>query len=115
MNVPTPSYVGDLAPVLTAIRAWYGNLPDDEGLMAAWEAYCEQTGQCFTCERPRCPECKLCAICAGDGHDEGCSRQGDEYTPEQRAAIERESIEDALENDRCGICGSVEHFREDHR
>lgn len=28
--------------------------------------------------------------------------------------IQRESIEDALENDRCGICGSVDHFREDH-
>jgi hypothetical protein len=27
--------------------------------------------------------------------------------------IQRESVEDALENDRCGICGSVEHFRED--
>ena len=27
--------------------------------------------------------------------------------------IERESIEEALENDRCGICGSVDHFRED--
>ena len=27
--------------------------------------------------------------------------------------IQRESVEDALENDRCGICLSVEHFRED--
>jgi hypothetical protein len=27
--------------------------------------------------------------------------------------IERESLADALENDRCGICGSVDHFRED--
>lgn len=27
--------------------------------------------------------------------------------------IVRESIEDALENDRCGICLSVDHFRED--
>lgn len=31
------------------------------------------------------------------------------------AEIQRESIEDALENDRCGICGSVDHFREDCR
>lgn len=28
--------------------------------------------------------------------------------------IQRETIENALENDRCGICGSVDHFREDH-
>lgn len=27
--------------------------------------------------------------------------------------FERESIEDALENDRCGICKSTAHFRED--
>ncbi len=27
--------------------------------------------------------------------------------------IQRESVEDALENDRCGICLSVDHFRED--
>lgn len=27
--------------------------------------------------------------------------------------IQRETIEDALENDRCGICHSVDHFRED--
>lgn len=30
-----------------------------------------------------------------------------------RRRIERLSIEDALENDRCGICLSVDHFRED--
>jgi hypothetical protein len=30
-----------------------------------------------------------------------------------RPTIRRESIEDALENDRCGLCGSVDHFRED--
>ena len=29
-------------------------------------------------------------------------------------SIRRETIEEALENDRCGICSSVEHFREDH-
>lgn len=29
--------------------------------------------------------------------------------------IERETIEDAMESDRCGICGSVQHFREDCR
>lgn len=27
--------------------------------------------------------------------------------------IERETVADALENDRCGRCGSVDHFRED--
>lgn len=27
--------------------------------------------------------------------------------------IVRETVEDALENDRCGICLSVDHFRED--
>lgn len=32
---------------------------------------------------------------------------------EQGAPIKRESIAEALENDRCGICGSVDHFRED--
>ena len=30
-----------------------------------------------------------------------------------RRELERLSIADALENDRCGICGSEEHFRED--
>lgn len=69
---------------------------------------------CDLCGQPVCPDCRVCLPCGGDGHDEGCPREGDEYTPEQRTAIERESIEDALENDRCGICGSVEHFREDH-
>lgn len=29
-------------------------------------------------------------------------------------SIQRETVEEALENDRCGICGSVDHFREDH-
>jgi hypothetical protein len=27
--------------------------------------------------------------------------------------IQRETLREALENDRCGICGSVQHFRED--
>ena len=32
--------------------------------------------------------------------------------PEQRTP-KRETVEEALESDRCGECGSVEHFRED--
>ncbi len=32
----------------------------------------------------------------------------------RRKPIRRQSIEEALENDRWGICGSEDHFREDH-
>jgi hypothetical protein len=35
-------------------------------------------------------------------------------TRDVRKEIARASVEDALENDRCGICGSIQHFREDH-
>jgi hypothetical protein len=54
----------------------------------------------------------------------GPERPGPDYPPEwdtepdardeaEARQIERESIEDARENDRCGSCGSVDHFRED--
>lgn len=35
-----------------------------------------------------CVLCLVCIRCAPDGHDEGCDNEGDEYTPEQLAAIE---------------------------
>ena len=35
-----------------------------------------------------CPECGICVPCSGDGHDEGCPREGDEYTAEKLAEIE---------------------------
>lgn len=38
---------------------------------------------------------------------------GDLPQAEGEERIVRESLEDALENDRCGICFSVDHFRED--
>jgi hypothetical protein len=37
-----------------------------------------------------------------------------EFTWERVAPIVRESFEESEESDRCGICGSVDHFREDH-
>lgn len=52
------------------------------------------------CGRPRCPECKVCPICSGDGHAESCSREGDEYTPEQLAAIRAIYPHDESEADR---------------
>lgn len=78
-----------MRPVMDAVRTWYGATPAtstaDSAVVVAWEQHCEATGECYTCGRPRCPECKVCPLCAGDGHDEGCSRQGDEYEAEENA------------------------------
>lgn len=38
---------------------------------------------------------------------------GPEMSDPPGRPIQRETVEEALENDRCGICLSVDHFRED--
>jgi hypothetical protein len=32
------------------------------------------------CPGEVCPECRVCPVCSIDGHVEGCSREGEEYT-----------------------------------
>lgn len=73
----------------------------------------EQSGAAEYCYRSGCPNF---VTGSSDYCSEECEQADNVFagaTITYNGPIRRVSVEDELENDRCGICGSVDHFRED--